>query len=274
MYVLAVDDERLALDALLNELGKVFPDAEIHGEKNPLSAVEWMRGLKESGGSLQYAFLDINMKNLNGLELAKIIKTLYPNAYLFFCTAYSEYALDAFGLYAKGYLMKPISAESIEKTLDEMVYDWRAEPSEFARDIRIQTFGNFEVFVDGKPLIFEKTKAKELFAYLVDRHGASVTTEQIALVLWENSLYDKKSKNMTTTIVASLKKTLKTVGLDGLLIKSWNHLSLDVSKVKCDAYDYEKGDAVAVNSFRGEYMANYSWAEFTTGNYVFKKNDI
>lgn len=270
MYVLAVDDERLALDALLNELGRVFPDAEIHGEKSSMSAVEWMKELKQKGESLQYAFLDINMKGLNGLELAKIIKTLFPNAALFFCTAYSEYAFDAFGLYAKGYLMKPISAESIEKTLDEMVYDWRTEPSEFTKDIRIQTFGHFEVFVDGKPLVFERTKAKELFAYLVDRHGASVTTEQIALVLWENAGYDKRLKNMTTTVVASLKNSLKLAGLEELLIKSWNHLSLDISKVKCDAYDYEKGDAVAVNSFRGEYMANYSWAEFTTGNYVFK----
>jgi hypothetical protein len=41
-----------------------------------------------------------------------------------------------------------------------------------------------------------------------------------------------------------------------------------VNKLQCDAYDFEKGDAVAVNSFKGEYMSNYSWAEFTTGNYV------
>ena len=36
---------------------------------------------------------------------------------------------------------------------------------------------------------------------------------------------------------------------------------------KCDAYDYEKMDAVAINSFRGEYMYAYSWAEFTSGRY-------
>ncbi|MGN1319230.1 MAG: response regulator [Lachnospirales bacterium] len=270
MYILAVDDEQLPLDTLLNELKIVFPNAVIHGEKKSISAVEWLKELKQRGESLQYAFLDIDMKGLNGLELAKIIKTLFPNAALFFCTAYSEYAFDAFGLYAKGYLMKPITAKSIEKNLDEMVYDWRAEPSEFTRDIRIQTFGNFEVFVDGKPLVFEREKAKELFAYLVDRHGASATTEQIALVLWEKAKYDKRLKNMTTTIVSSLKNSLKSVGLEKLLIKSWNHLALDISKVKCDSYDYEKGDVIAVNSFRGEYMANYSWAEFTTGKYIFK----
>ena len=52
------------------------------------------------------------------------------------------------------------------------------------------------------------------------------------------------------------------------VIKTWNNLSLDITKVKCDAYDFEKGDVLAINSFHGEYMVNYSWAEFKTGVYV------
>ena len=56
-------------------------------------------------------------------------------------------------------------------------------------------------------------------------------------------------------------------GINGLGI-SVLPLSVDITKFKCDAYDYEKWDAVAVNSFHGEYMVNYSWAEFTTGRYI------
>ena len=41
-----------------------------------------------------------------------------------------------------------------------------------------------------------------------------------------------------------------------------------LTEEECDAYDFEKGDLLAINSFRGEYMVNYSWAEFTTGHYV------
>ena len=78
---------------------------------------------------------------------------------------------------------------------------------------------------------------------------------------------------MTTTIVASLRSTLKSVGIEDVIIKTWNHLAVDVSKIKCDSYDYEKWDAVAVNSFRGEYMSNYSWAEFSTGKYVLMKQE-
>ena len=187
---------------------------------------------------------------------------------LFFCTAHSEYAIDAFGLYAKGYLMKPITAEKIEKALSETIPEWKKAPTHLDRDVRVQTFGNFEIFVDGKSLKFTREKAKEMLAYLVDRHGASVTTKQIFAVLWEDAPYDRNSKNYVGAVLSSLKSTLKEVGIEDILIKTWNHLAIDVSKIKCDAYDYEKGDISAVNSFHGEYMSNYSWAEFTTGRYV------
>ena len=155
----------------------------------------------------------------------------------------------------------------IKRVLDEMVTDWSLEKTEEPCDIRVQTFGNFEVFADGKPVIFEREKSKELLAYLVDRHGAAVTTEQIAALLWEDIPYDRKLKNRVTATIAALKSSLKAAGIEDILIKTWNHLSLDIAKIKCDAYDYEKWDAVAVNSFHGEYMLNYSWAEFTTGRY-------
>ncbi|MGN0527911.1 MAG: response regulator [Eubacterium sp.] len=269
MNILAIDDEKLALDALSDELKTVFPSAQIHSFQKPSEALNFARKLGENSQELSYAFLDIEMGGMNGLELAKELKTIYPNVILFFCTAYSKYAINAFEICAKGYLQKPITAKEIERVLDEMVTDWRKQAlSESKRSVCVKTFGHFEVFVDGRPLSFEREKAKELFAYLVDRHGSSVTTEQISQILWEGAPYDRKLKNMTTAITASLKKTLKSAGIEDVLIKTWNHLALDTSKIKCDAYDFEKWDSAAVNSFHGEYMVNYSWAEFTAGKYV------
>ncbi|MGN0457958.1 MAG: response regulator [Eubacterium sp.] len=269
MNILAIDDERLSLDTLSDELKAVFPSAKIHTFQKPGEALNFANGLKESRQELSYAFLDIEMGGMNGLELAKELKIIYPNVILFFCTAYSKYAFNAFEICAKGYLQKPITAKEIERVLDEMVTDWRDEAlSEAKHSICVKTFGHFEVFVDGRPLPFEREKAKELLAYLVDRHGSSVTTEQISEILWESVPYDRKTKNKTTAITASLKKTLKSAGIEDILIKTWNHLALDTSKIKCDAYDFERWDTAAVNSFHGEYMVNYSWAEFTTGKYV------
>ncbi|MGN0522686.1 MAG: response regulator [Eubacterium sp.] len=269
MNILAIDDEKLALDTLTDELKTVFSLAQIYSFQKPSEALNFAKQLKENSQQLSYAFLDIEMGGMNGLELAKELKTIYPNLILFFCTAYSKYAINAFEICAKGYLQKPITAKAIEHVLDEMVTDWREDAlSKAEHSICAKTFGHFEVFVDGKPLSFEREKAKELFAYLVDRHGSSVTTEQISEILWEGVPYDRKTKNKTTAITASLKKTLKTAGIEDVLIKTWNHLAIDPSKIKCDAYDFEQWDTTAVNSFHGEYMVNYSWAEFTTGKYV------
>ena len=268
MYVLAVDDERIMLKELTIELGQVFPNVDIQGFQDPMEAEQWASDLAQEGKSLDYAFLDIRMRGMSGIELARRLKKLHPGTVLIFCTAYTEYAFDAVGMYAKGYLMKPISAENIVRTLDEMVYDWRKSLDVQNQSFWIKTFGNFEVFVDGKPLVFEREKAKEMLAFLVDRAGATVTTEQLAAVLWEDRPYDKTLKNYVSTVLGSLRRTLHKVGKEDILIKTRNHLSLNPEKIKCDAYDYEKGVMSAVNSFRGEYMVNYSWAEFKTGTYV------
>ena len=265
MNILALDDELYALESLVEQLKLVFPEANIQEETKASSAISFAKDLAELGEELSFAFLDIEMRGMNGIEVATQLKILHPKVKLFFCTGYSEYALDAFGLYAKGFLLKPVQAKEIERVLDEMVSDWRNSPNMSPKDIRIQTFGNFGVFVNGEHLAFEREKAKELLAYLVDRHGSPVTTAQIATVLWEE-VYDRKLKNKTTAIISSLRRTLKAAGIDSILIKTWNNLALDINKVKCDAYDFEKGDVVAINSFHGEYMANYSWAEFTTGH--------
>ena len=268
MYILAVDDERIMLKELTTELQQVFPDAQIQGLQDPVAAQRWASQLAQEGKSLDYAFLDIRMREMNGLELARRLKLLHPKTILIFCTAYTEYAFEAVGMYAKGYLMKPISAEDIIRTLDEMVYDWRHSADVQKQEVWVQTFGHFEVFVNGQPLTFEREKAKELFAYLIDRHGASVTTEQIASVLWEDRPYDRTLKNYVSTVLGTLRNALREIGMEDILIKTRNHLSVDPEKIKCDAYDYEKGDLTAVNSFHGEYMVNYSWAEFKTGAYI------
>ena len=153
MHILVVDDEELALAELTHELKIVFPNAALHGYRNPKEAIEYAAALSAEGEVFSYAFLDIKMRGMSGLELARQLKIIFPKVNLFFCTAYSEYAIDAFGMFAKGYLKKPVAASEIKRVLDEMVTDWSLEKTEEPCDIRVQTFGHFEVFVKGKPII-------------------------------------------------------------------------------------------------------------------------
>ena len=263
MNILCVDDEKYTLIVIKKELEKVFGEC--------VTAVntfdEAIKAVSELGtdNSFSYAFLDIQIRSKSGVELAKKIKEISPQTKIIFCTAYREFAFEAYQLHAIGYLMKPVKEKQIREVLEEMDKGWKKTVLNENELIDVHTFGNFEVFANKKPLIFEREKSKELLAYLIDRNGAAVTTAEIAGILWEDRAYDNKVKNQVTTIISGLKKALKAVGADEVLVKTWNHLSIDTTKVKCDMYDFIKGDAAAINAYFGEYMTNYSWAEFTNG---------
>lgn len=55
------------------------------------------------------AFLDIQMRNINGVELAKEIKLLNPQINIVFTTGYTDFMKDALEMLVSGYVMKPIT---------------------------------------------------------------------------------------------------------------------------------------------------------------------
>ena len=55
-----------------------------------------------------------------------------------------------------------------------------------------KTFGEFEFLIDGKPMHFPRSKAKELLAFLIDKQGAGVKRKVAFAVLYEDASYDRK----------------------------------------------------------------------------------
>lgn len=276
MNIIAVDDEELALKSLLRVLEKVYDHAYIQGFQKGKEALNETENLIRREESLDYAFLDVEMQEMGGIELAKCLKEKCPSVRILFVSAYNQYACEAFQLHAKGYILKPATKELIIEALDSMEVEWR-EPGkvkgEEGKSVSVHTFGNFDVFTKSETVSFERSKSKELFAYLIDRRGAGSSTAQIAAVLWEDEADVKKRKNATQTVIHSMIRSLKKVGIEDVLIKRWNYLAVDVSKIECDYYRFLDGDAVAVNSYMGEYMTNYSWAEMTTASLLEQKFD-
>lgn len=259
MNIIAVDDEQLLLYELLNELEKVFPDADLIGFDEGEDALEHIEKMK---GHLDYAFLDIKLRGMTGIQLAKQIKDRKPETKIIFCTAYSDYALEAYQVHAVGYIMKPVTADKIKEQLEALKQILKSPVIEDDGKLNVHTFGTFEVFRKGKPLVWEREKAKELLAYLIDRRGAAVSNTGIAVVLWED---DSKTRNVQT-VMSSLRKTLKNAGCEDILIRARNATSIDVKKVHCDFYDFLGGNSLAVNTYHGEYMQQYGWAENARSN--------
>ena len=250
MRILLVDDEQLQLLRLTEAVKKALPaDNVFLSYANPVLAWE-----ENKETPVDIAFLDIDMPVINGILLAKKLKTVNPQVNVIFVTAYNEYALDAYKLHASGYVTKPVNADKIKEELDGLRYSVELPPT---KKLQVKCFGNFEVFAGGVPVKFARKKSKELFAYLVDREGAAVNVNELNAILWEE---DKKS--YFRNLIADIQASLKAVGAEDVFIKRRNECFVDVNKIDCDAYEYRKDNPDAVRMYRGEYMAQYSWAIF------------
>ena len=96
-----VDDEPLAVELLASYVEKI-PFLQLCGKYN--NATDALHGIGEDPVDL--LFLDIQMPELNGLELSKMIP---ENTRIVFTTAFNQYAVDGFRVNALDYLLKPIS---------------------------------------------------------------------------------------------------------------------------------------------------------------------
>lgn len=148
------------------------------------------------------------------------------------------------------------------------------EESVAAKRVVVQTFGNFQVFVDDAPVKFSRKKSEELLAFLIDRRGAGVTNAEIASILFEDKEYNRSVKNQVQTIISQLVKTLREYGVEDILVRQWNSLAVSPKKVKCDYFDFLNGKENDMMRFSGEYMSNYSWAEYTNGYLLQQKNKL
>lgn len=255
MNIIATDDEKLALEGLVNAIKEAEPAAQINGFHRAKEALSYAES-----HACDIAFLDIEMRDMNGLELAKRLKGFYPRINIVFVTGYTNYAGDALSLYVSGYVTKPATKEKIQREIQNLRHPIEIAPSNY---IKVQTFGNFEVFVDNVPVNFKYTKTKELLAFLVDRKGALCTTGEIMSVLWEDAAAKKRS--YYSNLIVDLVSTMAALGYEDVIVKRRGKLGIVPQKIVCDCYDWNKGIAYAVNAYQGEYMSQYSWAETTLG---------
>ncbi len=256
MNIIAVDDERPALWTLEQAINNAKSDADLACFLSANDALEYAYK-----NIVDVAFLDIQMDEINGLILAKKLKNINPLVNIIFISGYNDYMADAFDMIVSGYVMKPINPDRIILELENLRYPVKST----FKGLRIQCFGNFEVFMDGVPVEFKRLKSKEALAYLVDRKGASVNKKTLASVLIEDKQYTRSIQSYIHIIVSEMIHSLENVDSGDIIIKKHNSYAVDPSKFSCDFYSYENGEPSAINGYRGEYMTNYSWAEFTTG---------
>ena len=250
MRIIAVDDEKLALESLSRAIKAIVTEDEVVSFRYAEDALEYARE-----NACDIAFLDIEIVGMSGVELAAELKKYNSEINIVFCTGYGNYRDAAFELHASGYLMKPITSEKVKHELENL-----RRPIYEKKRLKVQTFGNFEVYVDGKPLAFKYRRTKELFAYLVDRVGAMCTVGEITGIIFED---EGGREDYFQKLRRDLLSTLEEVGCASAIVHKRGMLGVVVSELQCDYYDCLSGKKDFSSCYFGEYMSQYSFAEYT-----------
>lgn len=138
--IVLVDDEQLQLDYMQKLVQQAVASLAIQIEVHQFLSGEAFLFALEDHPNWQLAFLDIEMAELNGMEVAHIVREKAPDLELVFATAYAEYAIEGYAVQALDYLLKPISLEKVTRVLTRFLEE---QPTEAIYII---------VEIDGQPI--------------------------------------------------------------------------------------------------------------------------
>ncbi|MEI7026549.1 response regulator [Paenibacillus sp. y28] len=230
-----VEDEPLVLE-LMQFVIEEDPHFTCLGAfTNPHEALTKLPGLKPD-----VVFVDIEMPKMNGLELARQLNEQLDEIKIVFTTAYKQYALEAFEVYAFDYILKPVTPMVIDRIAKRLMKGRLPALPEPELPASIQCFGGFEVRDGSGQLVRWPTrKTEELFAYLLCNPGQEIGKWHLIDFMWPNSRDDRAVHNLHNTIYR-LKKILKAheIGMD--IHKINEGYLLDTGQLQYDVLAFQR----------------------------------
>ena len=245
MKIIAVDDEFGSLSVFLGEvMDETHVDCHFFSDK----ADQILAYCQQN--DVQAAFLDINMGEISGVELAKRILKIKPNIKIVFVTG-TDSSMDSLPSSVRentlGFIYKPVSRIELKKYLTKI----ENKPS----ILTVKAFGGFDCFIDGELVNFSSNKSKELFALLIACNGKSLSMNQAITSLWPDKDLER-AKKLYRDAVWRLRATLNSirfpcVGFGRAL------MTLDKTNISCDYFDFLGGKDVF---YGGAFMPSYDWS--------------
>ena len=115
MKAIAVDDEIYMLETLEEAVRASYDIDHVEAFTACSTALAYAEE-----NPIDVAFLDINMREMSGIILARKLKEIYPKVNIVFVTGYSQYTGEAFSMHASGYVYKPATAEKIQNEMENL----------------------------------------------------------------------------------------------------------------------------------------------------------
>ena len=115
--VIMVDDSEIILTGGMSVLSDILPNATITGFIWPMEAIEYAKINR-----IDLAILDIELGTSSGFDLCNDLLKIYPFTNILFLTAYADYSFDAWKTEASGFILKPLTHESVKEQLRKLRY--------------------------------------------------------------------------------------------------------------------------------------------------------
>jgi Response regulator containing CheY-like receiver and SARP domains len=123
--VIMVDDSSVILSDGLAVLEEVMPNATITGFIWPQEAIEYAKINR-----IALAVLDIELGTASGIELCRRLQEINPRTNIVFLTAFADYSLEAWKTEASGFMLKPLTPESVKEQLKKLRYPFAGRGAE------------------------------------------------------------------------------------------------------------------------------------------------
>lgn len=276
MKTILIDDEPLAL-AYLEKLLEGIPGITIVGKySNPRKALESLKMVTPN-----LVFLDIEMPETNGIELAEYIQEELSDVKIVFITAYDAFAVKAFELNAVDYIMKPVKRDRLIETIRRLP-NIETKITEQSDSIMVCCFQQLSFCMNRddelQPLdVHWRTfKARELFAFLIQHRNQPIRKDIILDLFWPEMDWKKGFSQLYATIY-QIRKTLRTLNINITISSVENSYKLTLNEVllDVDVWENELNELPTISNvtlpkyqklidlYIGDYLAldDYIWAE-------------
>ncbi len=281
-----LDDEKPALDLLrqmLEETGRYLVSGAFRITRD---AEDYL-----ATHCPDVVFLDVEMREISGIQFADVVRKLCPRAEIVFITAHADHALEAYRLDALGYLLKPIHEREIERITERLLKICRKTEEGRGDSPDIRLFERVEVLgvLDGRPIRWRTAKTEELFSFLYLQQGSFVHKDKILEALWPEYGPDR-SQSLLYTTMYQLKKSMLSAGAQMELSCANSCYKMTISNMSSDVcqFDrtYQQSEALGamdpadigriLKLYRGDLLVQhgYMWSESLQRTYQEKFVDL
>lgn len=140
MNIVIVDDEPLARDRL-RRMVSALPGHQIVGQAG--NGQEAIQVCEKTTPDV--VLMDVRMPGMDGLAAAQHLAELDMPPAVIFCTAYDDYAVEAFSSQAMGYLLKPVKQEELAAALNRVRRLTKAQLAELQHNHQVPSGGRTHI---------------------------------------------------------------------------------------------------------------------------------